>query len=367
MHAILIAAVLSLTPIIPEQSPPGRIYDGAHLLNPTALSDVANEVTELEKTGTQAAVVTLADSDGHGAREVAHFVQNTWNLPPTSVVMVVTLKPKFVWLQPGDAFSDSLSASDSERIAREEIAPRFRQAAFGSGIVAGLKEVNGLIHHSSPLPDPIVAGAVPAASAPVIERAPEESGSGHLGLWILFGLFAIAGGYVVITKIIAYRRRRMFETFPEGEAVDTVPTFNRPVDDTKPLRYTAQKPLDPYVPPAPSPSVNNTNLMLIDNGLFFEERSSAPALPTPVPSTPSAQPSTLSEAHARAKRADTPAPSYSSPSYSPSRSSDSDSGGGSSWGGFSSDSGGGSSWGSDSGGGSDFGGGGGDSGGGSGW
>lgn len=352
--ALLIAAVLSYVPPgLPATRPPNAIYDGAHLLNPAETAQVAEEIAAEANAGVEAAVVTFADTDGNGPRPIAHEIQTTWNLSPKSVVYLITLKPKFIWIQPGEAFSDTINSSDSERIARTEIAPRFRQAAFGAGILAGMREVRSIVTRTSPTP---VESVPVSSSAPTVAPVPEEHAS-HTGLWILLGIFGLMGGYYFIKSIAAYRRRRMLEMYPEGESVQTIPPISRTpfADDKAPLRerakaYSAPRALDPYVLPTKVTNIdsNNFNLAVIDL-----------ATPTPTP-TPSPAPSTPA-----------PSPSYSRPSTpaptprydSPSRSRDSDSGSGSSWGGFSSDSGGGSSWGSDSGGGFDFGGGGGSGGG----
>lgn len=367
--AILIAAVLSYVPPgLPAIKPANAIYDGAHLLNPAETAQVAEEIAAEANAGVEAAVVTFADTDGNGPRPIAHEIQTTWNLSPKSVVYLITLKPKFVWIQPGDAFTDSISASDSERVARTEMAPRFRQAAFGAGLLAGMREVKAIVTRTNPAPvESVPVNYTPTqASTPSVQPVPEEHASGHAGLWILLGIFAIVGGYFLIQKIREYRRRRIEERYPLGENVTTVPPMNRPAEDLTPLRstgtpYMATKPLDPYVPPTKVTNIdsNNFNLAVVDLGT---------PTPTPAPSIPAPSPSYSKPSTPTAAPAPNYGHSYSSgDSSSPSLSHSHDSGSGSSWGSYSSDSGGGSSWGSDSGGGFDFGGGGGDSGGGSGW
>ncbi|MGP0593447.1 TPM domain-containing protein [Nitrospira sp. T9] len=171
----------------------GRVVDQAHLLSPSAISDLNAALAAHEsKTSNQVAVLTIASLEGHPLEEFSHQVATAWALgqkgTDNGILFLIALQEKKVRIEVGYGFEGTLTDAKSSRIIRHEVVPRFRAGDFSGGIIAGTHAILGTI-------DGTYTNTTSSA----------DNNAGHVGLWEIFGL-AVAVG-TVVGLFLGSRRR----------------------------------------------------------------------------------------------------------------------------------------------------------------
>lgn len=120
-------------------APSGVVADGASLFS-------AGDRAKLEAVGAdllrqQAValrVVTLADARGEAPKAIAVRALNTWRVGQKSVLLLIVMNPRALYLQPGTALASSFDAAISSQICSTIVAPQMRAKAYGAAALAGL-------------------------------------------------------------------------------------------------------------------------------------------------------------------------------------------------------------------------------------
>ena len=172
----------------------GRVVDQAHLLSPSAISDLNTALAAHEsKTSNQVAVLTIASLEGHPLEEFSHQVATAWALgqkgTDNGVLFLIAMQEKRVRIEVGYGLEGTLTDAKSSRIIRHEVVPRFRAGNFSEGIIAGTHAILGTIEGTyTNLPSSADHAAEP------------------VGRWEIFGLAVFLG---TLTGLLFGSRRRM--------------------------------------------------------------------------------------------------------------------------------------------------------------
>lgn len=356
---------LLLSVVIPY-APTDRVSDGAQLLSTDARAEVVQLIARAEQEQhIRLAVITFSQLDVD-PKVAALRTLEEWPLGPRSVVLLISMQPKKIFIQPGMDFRYQLDEANASAIAREQVARHMRAGQFETAVMSGL---SSSLQRVAMEVRPATTRTTPEGIAQIYTAPAMVPPAEPLSFGAKFGLFLLASA-VIFAVITLVRRAKRRARQAELDAASVRP-FRSPAISS--VDYNNFPPMPPLLPafgqpqyasvnPPPTAGVmpiivqsaNNDMLNAVVVSELLSRPASAPA-PAPVPYVPPAR--TYSPP---------PAPAYEPPSHHSHHSHHDSGGGGSSWSSDDSSSGGGGS--SFDSGGSDSGGGGGgfDSGGGGG-
>lgn len=149
----LLAAALSVSlaaPVVGQDVPylTGRINDNASMLSEAEVARAEDMLEALEReTGAQIVLLTVPDLGGRSIEEYALEVAETWALGREGVddgaLFVVARDDRKLRIEVGYGLEGALTDAESRRILDWIVVPRFREGAFGEGILAGLDAMAG--------------------------------------------------------------------------------------------------------------------------------------------------------------------------------------------------------------------------------
>lgn len=171
----------------------GRVVDQAHLLSPSAISDLNAALAAHEsKTSNQVAILTIASLEGHPLEEFSHQVATAWALgqkgTDNGVLFLIAVQEKKVRIEVGYGLEGTLTDAKSSRIIRHEVVPRFRAGDFSGGIIAGTHAILGTIE-----------GTYTSLTSSA------ENHAEPVGRWEIFGLAVVLG--TLVGLFLGSRRR----------------------------------------------------------------------------------------------------------------------------------------------------------------
>ncbi len=158
----------------------GRVVDQAHLLSPSAISDLnAALATHESKTSNQVAVLTMASLEGQPLEDFSQQVSTAWALgkkgTDNGVLFLIAVQEKKVRIEVGYGLEGTLTDAKSSRIIRHEVVPRFRTGDFSGGVISGTH------------------GILATIEGTYVNTPSSTENSEHMGLWEIFGLAVIVG------------------------------------------------------------------------------------------------------------------------------------------------------------------------------
>lgn len=173
---------------VPEPPADGWVVDGAGLLKPGEIEALREHARTCEREeGVRLAVLTLADARGEEPKAIAVRTLNEWRLGRRSVLLLVVMNPKKLYLQPGIELNATFDEPTSSALCRDAVAPKMRTAP-GEALLAGLKA----IHARVKMPQPSSPSAR-ASSGTIDLSGPLGCGCcGGTGLVGLVGLFFVS-------------------------------------------------------------------------------------------------------------------------------------------------------------------------------
>jgi uncharacterized membrane protein YgcG len=120
------------------------VVDNANLLQPAQLEQVkaASQAAERDLGARLGVLLTSGTPD---PKALAVQTINDWQMGPKSALILVSLNPRKVYIQPGNAYASALDASTCTNIVQNTIAPRFKAGDWTGGLLAGLDAVRGRV------------------------------------------------------------------------------------------------------------------------------------------------------------------------------------------------------------------------------
>lgn len=197
--AALLAAPAAALPVPPLT---GRVVDRAGLLSETAAADVDAKLRAFErKTGHQLAVLTIPSLEGEVLESYSLKVARAWALGRKGVddgiLLLISRDDRKLRIEVGHGLEGSLPDALAGRIIADEIAPRFKEGNYASGVDAGVDAIvaicgGGGSYRPSPAPSPAARRAFP----------PRRAGPPPPGKWFLAaGIFGLLGVFEIIGLI----------------------------------------------------------------------------------------------------------------------------------------------------------------------
>ena len=201
LNALVVASVLAFA--IPP-TPPNRISDQAGLLTPAETGNLEALFKDVEGSqGVHLGLLTVTDLDDD-PKAVSVRTLNFWQMTPDSVLLLVSMNPRKVFLQPGTNLQYRLTESVSVGIIRDAIVPTLRSGRRGAAILNGFHAI------SRALPGPQVAPApnTPNRERPVPTQATENTDKDWSWLLIIPALVLLG---FLIRNLVARRRKAQDE------------------------------------------------------------------------------------------------------------------------------------------------------------
>ncbi len=200
---LFVAAVAHAQPETPELTRP--VNDFANVIDPESARQLDSLIRALQETTGDVVVVATVDSlqgeDLYGYAE-RMFRNRGKGIGQTGkdngLLVLVAVKDRQIKIETGYDLEQFITDGFAGETIRQEIAPRFRQGAYGPGLVAGVQRLIGRIGEGRNV-------AIPGAPRPQQRQRARGNGSGSN---LIIGLIFL---FIVINAIsgrLGRRRRR---------------------------------------------------------------------------------------------------------------------------------------------------------------
>jgi uncharacterized protein len=184
---LLVAATATAQPETPELTRP--VNDFANVIDPESASQLDSLIRALQETTGD--VVVVATVDSLQGDDVNSFAERMFRNrgkgigqagKDNGLLVLVAVKDRQIKIETGYDLEQFITDGFAGETIRQEIAPRFRQGAYGPGLVAGVQRIIGRIGEGR---------NVSIEGAPRIPQRRRATGSG-------------SGGNLFITMIILF-------------------------------------------------------------------------------------------------------------------------------------------------------------------
>lgn len=130
--------------------PAGFVTDTVNLLAPEQKQQIEAELKRYEtQTGTEIAILIVADTGGMAAPDYATEIANRWGVGKKNVdngaLVLVAVNSHDFWIAVGRQLEGALTDGESGAIFREVVRPRFRGGDYGGGLIAGVSAMEKAI------------------------------------------------------------------------------------------------------------------------------------------------------------------------------------------------------------------------------
>jgi uncharacterized protein len=155
---VLLCGYAFATPDFPALT--GRIVDNAHILSPSVVQPLEQELAGYEQsTGNQVIVTTVPSLDGMAIEEYGVELGRHWHIgqkgQDNGVLLIVAPKEQQVRIEVGYGLEGQLTDAASSQIINTVILPDFRAGNMGKGVVDGTHAiVSALGGTAAPVPQP---------------------------------------------------------------------------------------------------------------------------------------------------------------------------------------------------------------------
>lgn len=127
----------------------GRVNDLANIINKNDEAELNNYLNQLdEQTGVQMMVLTIPSLQGEDIATYSFKVADKWGIghkgTDKGALLIVAMEEHDVRIEVGDGLEDKLTDMKCGLILRNVIVPEFKNGAYSSGIVKGIKNMGGV-------------------------------------------------------------------------------------------------------------------------------------------------------------------------------------------------------------------------------
>ena len=187
-----LAFVLLATPAFAARlpAPPhGAVADGAGILTADEIRAAEDAAQALEsERHARVVILTIADADGESPKQIAVRALNEWNVGRRSVLLLIQLNPRQLYLQPGTELAPVFDEATSSGICARIVAPEMKAGRRGAAVLAGIAAISSTLAAPGPAQ---LAGTAPIprqAPVSVSTPAPRSTGIGSIGVVLLGAL-----------------------------------------------------------------------------------------------------------------------------------------------------------------------------------
>ena len=201
--ALFVATRAWAQPQTPELTRP--VNDFANVIDPESERQLESLIRALQETTGD--VVTVATIDSLQGEDVYQYAERMFRNrgkgigqsgKDNGLLVLVAVKDRQVKIEVGYDLEQFITDGFSGETIRQEIAPRFRQGAYGAGLVAGVQRIIGRIGEGRNV-------AIPGAPRQPERRRSQGGGSGGNVFFLLIVAFLLING---IAGRLGRRRRR---------------------------------------------------------------------------------------------------------------------------------------------------------------
>lgn len=254
MRKLIAAAAIALVAVSTaagqDRRHEGWLHDGAGLLAAEEAAVIRSSIaTTREKTGVTVAVLTLKESGGSEPKAIAVDTLNAWNPGPRSVILLVVVSPRKLYVQPGTELVPTFGPEACTALLRESVVPEMKAGRHFAAIRAGITAIQARFvptETAQPAPDPVAAPSSvpspPTAPAAVQETPPSGSSAGAVA-GVVAMIVVIGGAVAWVLGPVDDGRDRGLSTVAEPRATTSPTSWPVPT----PQAYA------PPPPPAPAP------------------------------------------------------------------------------------------------------------------
>jgi uncharacterized protein len=200
--ALLVATSAWAQAEVPELTRP--VNDFANVIDSESARQLDALVRALQSaSGDVIAVATIKSLDGDDIRDYAdRMFQNRGKGigqkgKDNGLLVLVSIDDRQAWIEVGYDLEQFITDGFAGQTVRQELAPRFRQGAYGAGILAGVQQLAGRIAEGRGV-------TIEGATRPRDRRRAPGSGSGGNIIVLLIVLFLLING---ISGRLGRRRR----------------------------------------------------------------------------------------------------------------------------------------------------------------
>jgi uncharacterized membrane protein YgcG len=190
--ALLFAAspIFAQAPVPP--APAGSfVSDAAALLTASERAAIEEIAARSEREdGVRLAVLTLQASKGEEPKSIAVRTLNAWNVGRRSVLLLVVMDPRKLYVQPGTDLAPLFDETTASSICSSVVAPKMRSGDRAGAIRAGLEAIRARVK-TSVSPSGATGTPRPLAAPRPPEPVHSSAGSALLGFTILGGIFGV--------------------------------------------------------------------------------------------------------------------------------------------------------------------------------
>ncbi len=153
MRLILAALCLFLfSSVAVAQNHPGWLDDAANILGDTDEVDIRAAIEDIRSAnGVTICVRTISDANGEDVKHIAVRTLNEWAPGPKSVILLVCLDPRKIYLQPGTDVEALFDEAQSNAIVKANMVTHFKCNNYAAGVLAGLAAVRSRLSVSIPV------------------------------------------------------------------------------------------------------------------------------------------------------------------------------------------------------------------------
>jgi uncharacterized protein len=166
--------------------PSGYVSDYAGVIDPGDRASLESLLGELErKSGSQIGVVTLASLEGNEIRDFTNRLFERWGVgqrgKDNGILIVAAIEDRQIWVEVGYGLEPVIPDSRAGRILDQYVIPHFRAGNYGAGLVAGARQLAGIVAGEAG----IELSGGPAAVVSPRELSREDRGIGCFGIIVI--------------------------------------------------------------------------------------------------------------------------------------------------------------------------------------
>lgn len=163
------------------------VGDRAGLLKGEELASVTSQAVAITtETGVNVGVVTYTQLTEEPKQTTCRTIVD-WGMGNRSVLLMISVSPRQIWLQPGPDMSSQFDVATASAICRNQIAPYMREGKPFAAVTAGLEAIKTRLT-TAPIPAPIATASGNVA----------ETSGFNWGKFLVYACIVVAGIIVVV-------------------------------------------------------------------------------------------------------------------------------------------------------------------------
>lgn len=205
---MMLTVALSILAVTIPPANDTRIVDQAELLTPSQTTELAALFSDVQtKQHVNLGLLTLRELDD-APKAVAVRTLNFWQMSPDSVLVLISLNPRKIFLQPGSNLQYLFTEAASVAVIRDHLIPGLKSGRYGAGILNGFHAISHTLPGPTVAPAPNTAALSPVVTTTgaVATTTEPEKNTDKTAMFLI--IFVLSGGLIALGFTWWARRRR---------------------------------------------------------------------------------------------------------------------------------------------------------------